>query len=1231
MRRWPTLILISGLLGVVLSGVSAQDGRRLVAGDPPIAALISVSPPDEAGIVTIAGAAGAVYPSAQVAIRNLYTEDVVYVQAGITGSFSAQIYGPGRTPFWVNPTPNVPSEMRGRAGALPGGPGTIVYGASPPPAPIAGPISAVVVDGRDVEWGDLGADEGIFAAFANRDSLYVRYRGAIPDSYDDIRLIFAANGDRYELVFHPRIFIATSLIPIEPSGAARRVLVASEQAEAIELRLPLAAIAPSVTAIRLESWRFTSVAGDSEPARISFEVPFRDESDGIVYAEPMPSVGGRFFVGGALSGGAARWWADGRVNQLALSAGDEFIMELDVHMRVPELAPLDGLMMIGRLDLQPVAAAEGRIVGGGLNSLNGWSAVLTPSGLPIDNLRSDLYFAEALVPPEAIIRRGEDVLFGMQFRVVMPQDLPPGLYVPQFTGLARVRDGDIFRWDDNNVFAQAANTLSRVRTTRLPLVLGYGGVESGRLLWTLFNDAPSDGSRGVVAAEDSAHVALSNRVRWNSPTYILPPGTYPLEPYLPIQLPNAYDSTAAPLIPLLLPGGRMTVRVTRPNGSVADLGNAPFAQSYISTAAVDEKTVFGAGSPLDMARLTTLDPSFMSFAFDQYGAYTIQLSGTVEDIWGHRYIGGGEYQLLVAEGLDLRPAVLFGAPFEVGDVFTPSLSVLPSAAADVRVTLRFFPLDGSAMIERVFVGQANAFGVFNPTEGYRFEAAGEYVADYEARFTDGEGRLWAASARGAGVVGRADGAIIARGRRGLDGQTGVRQAWFNSAQYPPERPNSGLRPYYPYYGGDVLWSPEGAGGGAVPLLQVQDVGGAYRDWLLTTRPDDETAIGAIRQVAMRDELPLTSILAGPPSPYRPSLLPEAVVNTAYAYLSAVRPDVTVRQWVQGSDDRGLLVSWDNDEPLNGQMGAGIDGNRPGDYIFLFGGAIIRNAEANINEAAIYGALAVVGPPDTTVRVLPPHSGQAGGPSGGKLLAALADGVDLFFHPTALRPGQILTLGEALVVAGYVAPPSAAEVRVTLVSPSGARYEQSGRANAIGYFYLADSALVADEAGVWTARVALAHDGATSAGVNEPPFPSGGLIGDSFSFYVVEDASDLLDDNFSGRVNAARPGLPANFIFNYPNTWTQLRAHYTIATASYVLSSGETRAVPGSFSFQYNPSELSRMFTNLENTVQGQGASASDVVQLTFFLSARDENGVPVIRARTYTLMHDRIVRLDGGQ
>ncbi|HEX2621768.1 MAG TPA: hypothetical protein VHL11_16535, partial [Phototrophicaceae bacterium] len=90
----------------------AQSSTQSRQGDPPIASLITVSPPDAQGNVTISGAAGAVFPGAQVAVRNLFTEQTTYTNAGITGSFSVVLFATGSTPFWISAATAIPPELR---------------------------------------------------------------------------------------------------------------------------------------------------------------------------------------------------------------------------------------------------------------------------------------------------------------------------------------------------------------------------------------------------------------------------------------------------------------------------------------------------------------------------------------------------------------------------------------------------------------------------------------------------------------------------------------------------------------------------------------------------------------------------------------------------------------------------------------------------------------------------------------------------------------------------------------------------------------------------------------------------------------------------------------------------------------------------------------------------------------------------------------------------------------
>src|SRR5690606_10326906 len=213
----------------------------------------------------------------------------------------------------------------------------------------------------------------------------------------------------------------------------------------------------------------------------------------------------------------------------------------------------------------------------------------------------------------------------------------------------------------------------------------------------------------------------------------------------------------------------------------------------------------------------------------QYGLYTINLSGTVDDIWGNRYTGGGTYEVLVAELLDMLPGVLPGTPFEVGDTFQAGLTLLPGVAADVSISARIYPLDGSRVIEHEISGQANPYGYF-AGEGFELTAPGEYIVDYEARFTDSEGRLWAASTRSAGVIASVEGSLVAHGRRGLDSyyDAPFRPAWFTTPNYGPSDGPYRLR--FPFHSGDVLWYVADSDNTVEPGLTVQDTAGAYTTW-----------------------------------------------------------------------------------------------------------------------------------------------------------------------------------------------------------------------------------------------------------------------------------------------------------------------------------------------------------------------------------------------------------------
>lgn len=1243
------IVLLLGGTGVIL----AQNGSPQF-GDPPVAALITISPADDTGVVTISGSAGAVFPGAQVAIRNLYTEQVVYTQAGMTGSFETRLYGPGNTPFWISPADSIPTNVRNIPGSLPGGPGTIIYGAFPDGQTEALPVTQILIDGTLGDWVAypnsvlLRGDGRTTFGVRNQESLYLALLDtAPPEDYWRMAVVFTLEGATYRVQFDPRRpEEAATWVRVSPLQADLGTLaVAKTVADAVEMRISLeplrSVLGAELDDAVLDRFEYLAVDGSVMLSIPTIQpIPPVAEVDGIVHrAGAQMNDPVRFTVGGPVAQGAGTWSADGYLNRLNFDAGDHLQMQLDVTLGAPNLPQtLVGVSMVGQLVLEPIINADGRQATGGLSSNNGWSAVLTPSGMPIDNLRSDFGLGETIVPAPQVLRRQDTLVFGMDFDLPLPDDLPDGIYGLVFEGYGQIADGERFGWQANGLFGEGRG-ISRLHLTRLPVLLTVGEAAGGHLVWSLFYDQPSDGSRGVLAQADQAQAALSNRVRFNSPTYILPPFAdpagakpirYPLEPYLVSALPNAYDSSGAPLIPFAFPSGYIDVKVTRPDGTVDDLGRSDIVQNQLSTAADDERVHFGAQSPVDVYRLSTLNPVLASYQFPQYGEYSIDLRGEVQDVWGNTYTGGGTYAVVVAEMFDLTAGVLAGTPFEVGDHFFAGVQVSPGAPADVTITARVYPLDGSPVIEHVISGRANRGGIFTG-ESFDFTTPGEYVIDYSARYTDAAGRLWAGSLRSAGVIGTPDATLIAHGRRGLRGYfPGVRPAWFTTRQYGPI--SGEYRLTYPYQSGDVLWYAADTANTVQPVLSVQDTVGNYAQWLKSAlvdyrAPGDES----IDRKVARAELPVWMVSSGTPG-YSP--LDVDVTNDAYTYVSVVRPGLSVRQFVLGSNDAGLPLYWDMNDPYNEQIGSGLTGDLAGDFAFLFGGAVVRNPETNLTEAAIYGASAFVIENRTDAlgaRVYPPYRGAGGAADGGPLLTVRGEPVTMFFHPTAVRPGQVLTMGDTLAVAGQVAPTLSSDVAVTITSPSGEVRTFAGSANAVGYFYDPANDFVVDEAGVWTVQIRVTHTGLSSAGQVQEPYPTGGVLGADdgrFNIYVVPQAGTPFAWQDS-RQDIAIPGaLPYNFNFFIPEGWTNVAVDHTVTIPGFILRDGPLTVNGASFSFQHNPTNLNAAFPNVEVDARLSGPAAADPVTLTFAVTGTDETGQFQIRTRTFTILYDRLLTLE---
>lgn len=382
---------------------------------------------------------------------------------------------------------------------------------------------------------------------------------------------------------------------------------------------------------------------------------------------------------------------------------------------------------------------------------------------------------------------------------------------------------------------------------------------------------------------------------------------------------------------------------------------------------------------------------------------------------------------------------------------------------------------------------------------------------------------------------------VAQGRRGLAEYDRAPQAWFDTAVYPLDAPDIAPVVNWPYFSGDVAFLPD-----------APDAG-------------------------------LQAVLAGD-----------------VQFLSVVRPGLALRNIVQAHVVPFARLT--NDDPLDGRIGAGSEGNRPGDVLFLFGAA------QQGHELRGYASLAVV-TDDDSARVVPALSAP--------LFSEGERPVHLFLLPTSAPPGAIRHRGERLSLAGYVAPPLAADVHGEVIMPSGQTQVIMGQANRYGYFYDSAQEVTLQEAGVVRLRLSAQYDGLTSAGALQRPV-SGAVLGaaDGYMLFVVDDDAPPLETTRDA-ASVVASGQPFSIVLRVPDGWSDAQGFYTVSTAQRLLEQGELIASSGQTVYQFNWGQLSRRFPNLE--ARADDASEMDEVRLSFAITGTDANGSPQIRARAFTL------------
>ena len=502
--------LTQGLLLVALAlsftavhiPLAAQEPRAAQFGDPPIAELISISEPNENGVVVIRGNQGAVFPGAVVEVRNLYTGDTAYTRAELTGVFAAEIYGPGNTPFWISPATNIDASERFRPGSLHGGPGVILYGPLPesyppppeaPPEVAAQPQTPIRIDGDSGEWAgqvepmavELEGQGALFYALANRESLYLALapqEGAqpLPDDYSRLEIDLEIDERLFSVALDPRRggggrayeHLSGPDADLGPLGGV------SAQGAAIEVRVPRLAFTGAPAPLTLWALRF--IRGEEEAAAPTVELSlWVEEVDAIdsrrVEPLPMGEEAVPFTLSGPVGGGSGRWQAVGRVNGLQFEAGDRLLLELQVSMQAPEMPGSGEDLRLGAaLRLEPVVGASGAQTVADRATGNGWSGLLTPTGLPIENVAGGIALGEAGAQ-NLVIQEG-GLSFLLQWQVSLEEGLPPGLYVPVIDGFVAVT-GLYGAWGEAGILGNGPG--AGIAEARLPVVLRVRGGPGG--------------------------------------------------------------------------------------------------------------------------------------------------------------------------------------------------------------------------------------------------------------------------------------------------------------------------------------------------------------------------------------------------------------------------------------------------------------------------------------------------------------------------------------------------------------------------------------------------------------------------------------------------------------------------------------------------------------------------------------------------------------------------------
>ncbi len=432
--------------------------------------------------------------------------------------------------------------------------------------------------------------------------------------------------------------------------------------------------------------------------------------------------------------------------------------------------------------------------------------------------------------------------------------------------------------------------------------------------------------------------------------------------------------------------------------------------------------------------------------------------------------------------------------------------------------------------------------------------------------------------------------------------------------------------HFPYFTGDILWGipqPEGgatmAGDAVATQMSVQPldihhplVARAIAQTERKAREDGSPFDHTFEDMLQAGELPLVTMPES--SARQEGSHPDEIGLWAYMYSSAERPGVRVREVIQGDDVSGSY--WRFDGAYHAQSGNGREGDLPGDFKFMYGAAVIRDEVAGEGIYAIYGSGWVHTSLDDPLgsRFMPPFQGAAGGPSGGPLFTVHGRDIDMFFLPLGVRPGAMLETGDTFRMAGPIMPTLPSRVEYTVTTPDGTTRTFDGRANAVGYFYDPADDFVLDQPGLWTVALQVTHDGLTSAGPVQEPYPTGGPLtsdGSTFTFVVTGPETHALEvETDLARLTPAEwytNVRRSTFEAGLPSGWTGETVRVIVTMPGIVLVDEEVTVRNDQIRWELHAHALNQLASNFDYE-----RGIADTITVTFYAEDGDAQAAGTI-------------------